>query len=265
MALPLLEVAPRQGLDWVRRALRVFGRRPLGFTGLLAAFLLAGMLVSALLPWVGQVVALAAVPLLSLGFMIATRATLDDQPMHLGVFVAPLREPAKRRPLLQLCAIYGAAALVVMLLWSLVDGGRFERWQALLASGKATPQEADAVLGDPRLLGGFVVLFGLGGVLSVPFWHAAALVHWGRQGVAQSLFSSTLALWRTRGAFALYLFVWALLSAGVGIVGALLLSLVGGAGAIGLLVVPVGLMFTAAFYVSLYFSFADTFGEPAPS
>jgi hypothetical protein len=39
----------------------------------------------------------------------------------------------------------------------------------------------------------------------VPFWHAPGLVHWGSQGVGQALFSSTLAVWRCRGAFVVYL------------------------------------------------------------
>ena len=48
----------------------------------------------------------------------------------------------------------------------------------------------------------------LGALLSVPFWHAPALVHWGGQGVAQALFSSTLALWRNKAAFALNGLLW---------------------------------------------------------
>ena len=46
------------------------------------------------------------------------------------------------------------------------------------------------------------------GALSIPFWHAPALVYWGGQGWAKSLFFSTVALWRNKGAFALYGLGW---------------------------------------------------------
>ena len=55
---------------------------------------------------------------------------------------------------------------------------------------------------SPRLLGG------LGTLLSIPYWFAPALVHWGGQGVGQSLFSSTLALWRNKGAFTTFMATW---------------------------------------------------------
>ena len=50
--------------------------------------------------------------------------------------------------------------------------------------------------------------FGLAGALSIPFWHAPALVHWQGQSVGQALFSSTLALWRCKGAFFAYSLAW---------------------------------------------------------
>ena len=50
--------------------------------------------------------------------------------------------------------------------------------------------------------------FGLAACLSVPFWHAPALVYWQGQGVGQALFSSTLAVWRCKGAFLMYSLAW---------------------------------------------------------
>ncbi|MFX8047562.1 hypothetical protein ABTK64_19815, partial [Acinetobacter baumannii] len=72
---------------------------------------------------------------------------------------------------------------------------------------------------DPRLLWGLLTRLGLVTLLSVPYWHAPALVHWGGQGVAQALFSSSLALWRNRAAFVLNALLWgALLFAVAGVV-----------------------------------------------
>ena len=106
---------------------------------------------------------------------------------------------------------------------------------------------------------------GLAGLLSVPFWHAPALVHWGSQGALQALFSSTVALWRTRGAFTVYLLGWGAAMLAVAGLVALLGTLFGARQALGILTLPIGLVFSAAFYVSLWFSFADTFGAAGDS
>jgi hypothetical protein len=66
---------------------------------------------------------------------------------------------------------------------------------------------------------------GLMGLLSVPYWHAPALVHWGGQGVAQALFSSTLAL-AQQGAFAFNMLLWGALM-GVASAVSLVFALIG--------------------------------------
>jgi hypothetical protein len=95
----------------------------------------------------------------------------------------------------------------------------------------------------------------------VPFWHAPALVHWGAQGVGQALFSSTLAVWRSRGAFLVYMIVWFLLVMGVGVLSALLFGLLGMRELGSLVAMPAGLFFSTLFYVSLIFTFNDSFGS----
>jgi hypothetical protein len=84
------------------------------------------------------------------------------------------------------------------------------------------------------------------------------------------LFSSTLALWRNRGAFAVYMLAWLALIGIFGLVTALAFSLLGLRQLTGLLALPAGLVFSTIFYVSVLFSFSDCFGnsglksEPAP-
>ncbi|MBN8510527.1 MAG: hypothetical protein J0L57_18190 [Burkholderiales bacterium] len=75
-------------------------------------------------------------------------------------------------------------------------------------SAEGAQAEVDALLADPRLVQGMLVRFGLAALPSVPFWQAPPLVYWQGQGVAQALFSSTLALWRRKGAFAVYALAW---------------------------------------------------------
>ena len=63
----------------MRDAFRLFMRRPLPFAGMFVSFLVLALLVT-IVPVVGGVAMLMALPLLSLGFMLASRAALDDLP-----------------------------------------------------------------------------------------------------------------------------------------------------------------------------------------
>ncbi len=98
----------------------------------------------------------------------------------------------------------------------------------------------------------------------MPFWHAPALVHWGGQTAGQALFSSALAVWRCKGAFAMYMLGWVGLILMFGLATALVLGLLGMAQLAGLMGIPAGLVFSAVFYISLLFTFNDSFGNAAP-
>ena len=70
MPLLLKPVDASRGPRWVGDAFRLFARKPLAFTALFAVFLFAAMVVS-LLPLLGGLLQMMALPLLSLGFMVA--------------------------------------------------------------------------------------------------------------------------------------------------------------------------------------------------
>jgi len=262
MALHLHTVAARQGLAWLKTAFAVFVRRPLGLTVMFVVFLFGSLLLLAV-PVLGTVVVMMALPMLSLGFMVATRSVLGGGPAHPGQFVEPLRgDERTRRGLLQLCVIYGLITVMIIAAADAVDGGRFERLQVLLATPERSGvenAELEALFADPRLSWGMAVRFGFAALLAVPFWHAPALVLWGAQGVGQALFSSTLAVWRNRGAMLVYLAGWAALIAAFAIAVGLLFGLLGARQLVGLVALPAMLMFTCVFYVSLYFTFTASF------
>ena len=263
MGLRLHPVAPRQGWRWVRQGFALFWRRPLAFSGLFMFFLFNALLLAALVPYLGGPLGMALLPMLSLGFMIAARSTLAGGPVHVLQLFEGLRHPdrAQRRAQWLLCAAYGLGSTLILLLAHLVDGGTFEALQRALSGGEERDAKAlVALLNDPRLAQGMLVRFGLAGLLSVPFWHAPALVHWGGQGAVQALFSSTVALWRTRGALAVYLVGWAALMLATALVLMLLQAAAGDSRLLAVATLPVGLVFSAAFYASLWAGFADTFG-----
>ena len=248
-----------EGVQWMRDAFRLFLRRPLPFAAMFVSFLLAA-LVATLVPVIGGVVMLMSLPLLSLGFMLGSRAARDDLPVHPGLFIEPLRSAqGRRKPLLTLCALYALCTVLIMSLSEWIDGGSFDRLQQLMAQGDAAQAELEAVLADPRLTWGLMTRFGLAGCLSIPFWHAPALVYWQGQGVAQSLFSSTLALWRCKGAFLMYSLAWTAVIGVFGAVIGLLFSLLDARQLAGVIAMPAGLMFSTVFYVSLLYTYEGCF------
>ncbi|MEK8025316.1 BPSS1780 family membrane protein [Pseudaquabacterium rugosum] len=263
MGLPLLTVAPARGLRWIAQGWALWRRRPLSLTGLLAAFLLLAMLLVGLVPLAGTALALALVPSLSLGYMVAARSLQAGGPVHAGQLFAGLRHPrpAQRRAQWQLAGAYALLSLGVMLLSDTLDGGRLQAAMAASADEGAALPDTDA-LNDDGVAGALLLRLGLTALLAVPFWHAPALVHWGGQGALQALFSSTVAVWRARQAFTIYLLTWGALVALVTPLLVLLLHALGGASLPNLLMLPLALVISAVFYATLWPSYVDCFGEP---
>ena len=253
-------VAPRQGAVWVRKAFQVFARQPLGFASLFAACLFVFLLLG-LVPFVGTIALLVLPPAGSLLFMIASRRVGEGQPAMPGAIVELVSAGKSRLlSLLKLGLAYAGATFFVFWLAGVLDGGALERFLESLADAKTTPQSAAASVADPRLQLGLILRLLFAGALSIPFWHAPALVHWGGQGWAKSLFFSSVALWRNKGAFAFYGLVWmalwmmllAIVSIGVGVFGPQRFTLVA---------TPLTLIFSTIFYASLWFTFADCFSS----
>ena len=268
MALSLKTVEPARGARWVGDAFQLYKRRPLGFIALFAMFVVAFVMVSQV-PVVGAM-AMFSLPLLSLGFMVAARSALLDGPVRFSQYIEPLRtDPPRRRALLLLCAIYGCAMLLIVWLANSLSGDAIGRFQALITDGSNEQALIEALQNDGGLRTASTILALLGSLLSIPFWHAAPLVHWGGQGVWQSLFSSTLALWRARGAFALYALVWTALAVlPLPMIVLLVAVLFGMLGVPQLTLVAVWLVwavFWSVFYISVLFSFNDSFGVPSAS
>lgn len=262
MGLRLRPVKFPQGQVWLRAGLRTYIQHPFAFITLFTGYLLLTALLGAI-PLVGPVLAVGTLPLLSLVFMIATQQVLQGQPARLGLLFAWWRGPVpQRRALLLLCGAYGilVASLVALAFWE--GGDELQAALKPLTSQQSGPADLMAVF-TSAAVSRLVNWITLGvALISVPYWHALALVRWGGQSAGQALFSSTLALWRTRGAMAVYGLSWL----GCTLLGSLLASLCSallaavGGGALALLPgVVIMLSLSAAFYASLWFMFADSF------
>jgi hypothetical protein len=251
------------GLHWIRRGFRTFWRRPLGFCGLYM-FVVACLCVTMMLSPVAVLVLLALLPMISLGFMLGTEDVLNDLPLRASVFWAPLTMSAPaRRALLNIGLVYVAAAVGLAVFADWIDGGEATRWMEKLmtprADGKMPELPPISAVGQVVLLLKSVGL----ALVSIPLWHAPALVHWGRQGVAQAMFSSIVSIWRTRAAFGIYILGRIVVGLAFMLTVSLLVSLFGPV-AISLAAFTGLVMLTATFYVSIWFGFVDTF-EIAPA
>ena len=255
----LKSVPSRQGALWVKQGLRAFFKRPMAFTALFAAFMFI-VFVLALVPLIGPVLGVMLLPLVTLAFMLATRVVVTGGLPTPTVFIEPLKAERPRVvSLIWLGAIYAGATFAALWISSVVDGGALAALMDAVPGAQTTPDAVAAKLDAPGLFAGLVLRFGLTGLLSVPFWHAPALVYWDGQRCAQALFSSTLACWRNRGAFVVYSLTWFALVMGFGVFASLLFALLGSPQLFAVAAVPISLLITTVFYASLYFTFADSF------
>lgn len=258
-------VPPRHGARWVRQGFQVFFSRPIAFAGLFAAFMF-GVLVIALLPAVGWLLVLALLPLGSLGFMIGCRDALEGRMPTPAVFFVPLQgDRQKRIALIRLGIAYVVSAFAVTELSNLLDGGAFDNLIESLNGAQVAADDA-AALRTLDASAVFVVLsrFALAALLSIPFWHSPALVHWDGHGWGKALFSSTAACWVNKGAFLVFGGTWVAVIVLMGVVANLLFAVVGHLELLPYALAPLALIISTVFYVSLYFTFADCFKATEP-
>ncbi len=258
--MQLHKVPARQGFIWVRRGFQVYLSQPLATTFLFASFLFGALLLM-LIPGIGVLLLLMALPLVSLGFMIASRNSLEGRRAGPRVFAEGLQGPPDRRKaMLLLLGCYAAANILVMLVSDMIDDGRLEALQIAVTGDKSiSPEELSAMVGDSRLFWAMTLRLVLTSLIALPFWHAPALIHWQGQGVGQSLFISTLACWRNKAALTIYGLGWLLLILLFSALANTLVSLLNEPRLLALAAMPAGLMFSTAFYTSLYFTYADSF------
>lgn len=243
-------VPAQQGLLWVGRGLKVFFARPMSFCLLLLIFML-----------VAPSVVLAVAPLATVAFMLATQHTLKGRVPTPAVYLQPLRiDKARTWAQVRLCIAYAACAVVVYLAAGAAAGDSVANLREALVAQKP-PEEVAALMADPRVQYWYLVIVGGLGLAAVPFWYAPALVHWAGMGAAKAVFFSTVACWRNKGALTLFSLAWFGVAMAMAFAALLVFGLIGLPQMALAAIVIGGLMLSAAFYASLFFTFADCF-EP---
>ena len=259
--MKLLTVPASRGVSWMLGGFQVFARQPLAYTALFMVFMF-GLKLLSLLPGVGGLLALVLMPAASVGFVQASEAVVAGRVPSPALLVAALRGARPRTMvMLQLGLAYAMAALLAMWLLDLADPD----FRANLAAFIKRAQEAtEAQVPDADVQNGLLLRLLLTVLVTLLFWHAPVVVHRSNVGVAQAVFSSVVACWRNRGAFAVYGLAWAVLPVLSAIVLVTFFSLIGQAQLAVLPLVPLLLIGSTAFYASLHFTVADCldFGEP---
>jgi hypothetical protein len=235
------------GIQWVKLGLRTFFKQPLALAALVFMYGAIG-LAMLIVPVVGPLLVMAMVPLGTLGLMAATRVSEHgDFPMPAVLFTGLRASRERLVAMLVLGGLYAACILAIdQLVMLLID---------VPTEGKTVIEVVQS--SEFRL--SFIVSAILYLPVSLAFWHAPALVHWHGVPAVKSLFFSFVACLRNSRAFLVYGLAW------VGIALALLLV-----SAVAALVSPwfFGVVFgagstilTIAFYISIYFTFRDSFLE----
>jgi len=263
----LRSLPPAAGLQWIRRGFRTFWRRPLGFIGLWLFFTLCLLVITVASVAISPLVLLAIaafLPLLTVGFMQAASDVLDDVKLRPSVFRTPFSStPGMARSMLAIMLIYVGAVALLAVCANAMDGGETRRWLHAVMTpppdGKppVMPPISEASLSSVRFM-----MLGLS-LVSIPLWYAPALVVWGRQRTAQSLFSSVVALWRTKGAFLTFLLGWFVVGIAFDAL-VQMLAAVFGIETISLAAVTGQMVLSITYFISMWFGFVDTFEIASP-
>ncbi len=252
-ALRLNMLPARTGLLWVKQGLRTFFKQPLALSGLFLMFITAVSLGS-LIPYLGNVLALAVLPAATLGLMAATREAEQGKfPMPMMLISAFRAGQQKTRAMWVLGAIYALGFLAVLGVSALLDGGQFAR--LYLVGGSLSPEMIQSSEFQMALYAAMTVYL----PLSLLFWHAPALVHWHGVSPLKSLFFSAVACLKNFGAMTVFSLTWLGLFLGVGFMLILVSALLGQPELMGVLMLPTIMLLGSMFFTSIYFTFRDSF------
>ncbi len=255
MQAAILPVAA--GWQWIQDGARLFGRQPMPmfFWSLVTGFLIT---VAYLIPILGQMVLIAAMPLLTFMSLCACRHIAAGQPMRLAMWMEPLRDTDGRKRLIRL----GLAYLACCLLGGFVATLPFMD-SIMAAVGDSTTINEVALMEAIR--GPFVVFAFLYLIISALFWHAPALIGWHKIRLGQALFFSMVACWRNKWPFLVYGLSWVAVFLSIQLLGNLMVDLGMADGTVQMLLTPVNIIVAAVLYCSFYPTYVSVFGANYPT
>jgi hypothetical protein len=215
-------------------------------------------------PYIGSYLSLLAFPALTLGMMavgnecvkLKANIILPMTPPPMLMAWLTLRRTAK--PLLQLGIWFAFGFSLVLLVGAAVDGGEFAKFYMQGGSIDKSQVQKSGFLNAVLLT--TLLYFPLTAI----FWFAPALVNWKQMPISKSLFFSGYAIYKNWRAFSVFTLVWAGVFSMVSGAILLLASLILGAAAAGLLLMPLIVLLSAVFMASTFPTFVDCFQHQEP-
>jgi hypothetical protein len=244
-----------RGARWLGEGWQIFRAAPLGWLSLVFVYLFGTQLL-ALVPVVGVVVALLAVPGLTAGMMGAARTASGGGTPRVAMLFDAFRSGARGQ--LVLGAVYLACSMLIFAAMSLADGDGALR--AALA-GRSAPGELDPA----DWIAACAALALLYAPVMMMFWFAPVLAAWHSAGAAKALFYSFFACLLNWRAFLVYGALTLLIMIAVPLAALSLPLLLLGAerAKMAPLVLPILLLMLPTLFASFYASYRDVFGVAA--
>lgn len=245
----------KTGWLWARQGIALFRKQPAEMATLFMAYMFA-MLVTGLIPVLGQVLPLLLVPLFSIGFLQACFNVEHGTRVFPNLLLTGFRSRARNR-LLQLGGLYLIAAIAAVGASALIDGGVF--WQAM--SGQIA---LDAeVVRDSNMALAMLFAAALYTPVAMAFWYAAPLIVWQKMNVSKAVFYSFFAVHRQGRAFLVYGLVWIAIGVLLPLLISMLIALIfQSALATMMVLLPLSILLTVMMYCSFYPTYTQVFGVP---
>ena len=272
--MKLRDARAGEGVTWIGRGCQMFVRQPFGLASLFSICLAVSLL--NVVPVLGPFLPFVVWPTMLLLFMISARR-IENGERAFPEAIQALRGGDRKRLFELLKLGLAFARLHRGDARHRRDRHTLAAWFESVRAAMALPEPAPPPPPDQRALWAALTMPLVMVLISIPFWHAPGLVFWGRQSWFRSLFFSTLAIWRNKGAFLLYGL------AGFGLLVAFILmlntlaALLGvrqaGSMAAGVLAVSAFSLYMTLMYTSVWFTFAGCFefddgpahAEPTPA
>lgn len=252
-------VLARDGWNWVRTGFALFRKNPAMWAFLVFSYIMLMQLLG-MVPVLGWFAATVLIPVFSASFMIVSREL--DLGKKIGFALLFSGFSSNLPALLRQGGLYLAAALAILALSAVVDGGLLLQ---LMVLGTRPPASA---FEDGSLAGAAA----LAGMLYMPvlaaFWFAPALSAWRDLPALKALFYSLFAAWLNWRAFLAYGLALVLLSLSCSfalfVLALLLRALLGqhAQNTLLLVVLPVMLTYVPTLFASFYASYRDIFPPP---
>jgi hypothetical protein len=253
-------VPARTGWRWVTEGFTILAASPMPLiaTGVLMMFTL---LVVSAVPVLGTFLPLVLSPALSFGYLQAIRRVQEGKPPSPWILFLGLKPPGSptARSLLALGVINARATAIALMITAAIDEGA---WLGLLTTSgdgatlpaPSTPPSPAAAAG--AVYAGFVFLV-LYAPMQVALWYAPLFAGLHHTTAVKALVFSAVAVWRNKGAFAIYFAGWFAVAVGLSVLIQVLLAVVP-AGFSALVLAPAFLLLMAALYCSFWPTYRDT-------